>query len=146
MSRAGYHDDLDEWALIRWRGAVKAAIRGKRGQAFLREMLAALDAMPEKCLIASELVTEQGEVCAMGAVCMARGLDVRELDPDEPEDVAGVVGLSEAMVREIAYENDEGFCGAWREEETPERRWTRMRAWVAKQILSPAGPGAGGGT
>jgi hypothetical protein len=46
MSRSGYSDDHSEWDLIRWRGAVASAIRGKRGQAFLRELLVALDAMP----------------------------------------------------------------------------------------------------
>jgi hypothetical protein len=48
MGRAGYSEDCDGWALIRWRGAVTSAIRGKRGQAFLREMLDALDALPVK--------------------------------------------------------------------------------------------------
>lgn len=130
MSRSGYHDDLDEWALIRWRGAVDAAMRGKRGQAFLREMLAALDAMSEKRLIRSALVTETGEVCAMGAVCKARGLDVREVDESDPYEVAATVGLAQAMVREIAHENDD-----WYEtRETPEHRWERMRAWAASQI------------
>lgn len=33
MSRSGYSEDLDMWDLIRWRGAVKSALRGKRGQA-----------------------------------------------------------------------------------------------------------------
>jgi hypothetical protein len=37
MSRSGYSDDLENWSLIRWRGAVASAIRGRRGQAFLRE-------------------------------------------------------------------------------------------------------------
>jgi hypothetical protein len=45
MSRSGYSDDLDPLALGRWRGRVASAMRGKRGQAFLREMLAAMDAM-----------------------------------------------------------------------------------------------------
>lgn len=128
MSRSGYHEDLEEWALIRWRGAVASAVRGRRGQAFLREMLAALDAMPRKRLIASELVTEEGEVCAMGAVCAARGVDVQKVDPDCPEDVAGILGLSEAMVREIAEKNDLST------RETSEHRWGRMREWVERHI------------
>jgi len=41
MSRSGYSDDCDVWALIRWRGAVKSAIRGARGQAMLRELIQA---------------------------------------------------------------------------------------------------------
>ena len=58
MSRSGYTDDFDDqWALIRWRGAVTSAIRGKRGQEFLREMAAAMDAMPEKSLSQKSLNT-----------------------------------------------------------------------------------------
>lgn len=52
MSRSGYTDDDDDpLATGRWRAQVRSAIRGKRGQAFLRELIAALDAMPEKALI-----------------------------------------------------------------------------------------------
>lgn len=51
MSRSGYHDDLDTLELGRWRGRVASAIRGKRGQKLLRDLLAALDAMPEKRLV-----------------------------------------------------------------------------------------------
>lgn len=48
MSRAGYSDDFEGGELNVWRGAVKSAIRGKRGQAFLKELAAAMDAMPDK--------------------------------------------------------------------------------------------------
>lgn len=137
MSRHGYHDDLeDNWASIRWRGCVASAMRGKRGQAFLRELLAALDAMPEKRLVSAELITDEGEVCAIGAVCKARGLDVADIDESDPYQVAAAVGLAPAMVREIAYENDDG---AWHDE-TPERRWQRMRAWIASEIKDPTTP------
>lgn len=129
MSRHGYSDDCDDqWSSICWRGAVKSALRGKRGQAFLREMLVALDAMPDKSLVAEELVTPTGEVCAMGAVLKARGVDVGNVDPEDTEAVAKVTGLAESMVREIAYMNDD-----WRGE-TQQVRWARMRAWVASQI------------
>ena len=137
MSRSGYSEDLDGFELGRWRASVERAIQGKRGQTFLREMLAAFDAMTEKTLIANKLVTDTGEVCAMGAVCKARGLDVRAVDPECSETVAATVGLAEAMVREIAYENDDGFCGPWREEETPEHRWQRMHDWATKQLRAP---------
>lgn len=43
MSRSGYNDySIDNWDLIRWRGQVASAIKGKRGQAFLRELIEAL--------------------------------------------------------------------------------------------------------
>lgn len=129
MSRSGYSDVDDQWALIRWRGAVNSAIKGKRGQAFLKEMLEAFDSMPQKALIENELESN-GEVCAMGAVALRRGIDMQKVDPEEPEQVATTFGISTALAQEIAYENDEG---TWKTE-TPEERWLRMRAWVVSQL------------
>jgi hypothetical protein len=135
MSRSGYSDDCDDtWALIRWRGAVTSAIRGKRGQAFLRELIGALDAMPEKRLIAEELACPDG-VCAMGAVAAARGLDPSQVDPYDRGAVARFMGLPHAMVAEIAFENDGDFCGRYNE--SPEQRWARMRAWAQSQLFVP---------
>ena len=132
MSRSGYSDDYDnEWALIRWRGAVASAIRGKRGQSFLREMRAALDALPEKRLIAEEL-EESGEVCAIGSVGKARGVDMREVNPYDRESVAGLFGVSPALAAEIADTNDNWY------NETPEHRFVRVRAWVASHIRENA--------
>lgn len=65
MSRSGYSDECDDWQLIMWRGAVASSMRGRRGQAFLKETLAALDALPEKKLIDYDLERE-GAVCALG--------------------------------------------------------------------------------
>ena len=131
MSRSGYSDNIEQWVLIRWRGAVRSAIRGKRGQVFLRDVLGALDGMPEKRLIASELESE-GEVCTLGAVGKQRGLDMLELDPCDHKAVAQVFGIAHALACEIMYENDEG---GWRE--TPEQRWTRMRAWIVANLKQP---------
>lgn len=137
MSRSGYSDGCDGWELIKWRGMVASAIRGKRGQKLLRDLLEALDAMPVKRLIANELETAEGEVCALGAVGKARGLDMSELDPEEPEDVAAEFDIATCLAKEIVYENDE--AGPWRGE-TPEQRWTRVRAWVASKIAADSGP------
>lgn len=140
MSRSGYSDDLDQWDLIRWRGAVAKAMRGKRGQKLLREMLAALDAMPDKRLIAGELQDADGEVCALGALGVARGIDLTTLDPDDHETVAKTFNVAESLIREIEFENDEqcrydstGPDKKWGPI-TPERRWQLMREWVAQQI------------
>lgn len=130
MSRSGYTDSNDGLALGRWRAQVRSAIRGKRGQAFLRELIVALDAMPVKELIAEELVTTEGDVCAIGAVCQARGIDVTNVDYGSPEDVAAKVGIASQMVAEIEYENDEG---GWRE--TDEQRWQRMRRWAESNLV-----------
>ena len=128
MSRSGYTDDLDDnWELVRWRGAVASAIHGKRGQALLRDLLAALDAMPEKRLISGELVTAKGEVCALGAVACARGISVSHIDPTDYEAVAEAFDISEALAREIENENDEYST-------TPENRWKAMHEWTMRQL------------
>lgn len=165
MSRSGYTDDFDDnLALGRWRAIVASTIRGKRGQAFLKEMLAALDALSEKRLIrnalvidgfgdpytddiivgADELVARDGTVCAMGDVCAmgavgkARGLNLGEIDPEDPPSVAAAFGISEPLAQEIAYENDEGGVGKIENgkwvPETPEERFVRVREWVASKI------------
>ena len=143
MSRSGYSDDYDDHgALNRWRANVDRAIAGKRGQAFLREMASALDAMPVKELVAEDIVRDSEHVCAMGAVALARKLDVSKLDVDDPGTVADTFGIARALACEIAYENDEnaplyapgppGPAGEWTRltPETPAQRWQRMRKWV----------------
>ena len=135
MSRSNYdYDDGDEWAMIRWRGAVTSAIRGKRGQAFLRELRDALDAMPEKILIADELIDAEGDVCAIGTVGIKRGIDLKVIDPDDYDSISKLFDIPKALVREIEFENDEAM--AWLAE-TPQQRWARIRRWVVAQIKEP---------
>jgi hypothetical protein len=130
VGRSGYTDNCEnEWAMIRWRGAVTSAIRGKRGQAFLNEMLSALDAMPEKRLIAGVLEFS-GQVCALGSVGRARGIDMDKIDPHDRESIAGTFGIAGALAAEVMWENDEATCMV----ETPEDRFYRVRDWVARQI------------
>ena len=133
MSRSGYSDDydLENWDLIRWRGQVASAIRGKRGQAFLRELVAALDAMPEKRLIANELESF-GNVCAIGSVGMQRGVDMTKLDPDDYDRIAATFGIAPQLVQEIEWMNDEAYFG-----ETPEGRWKFMRDWAIRKLKTP---------
>ncbi len=127
MSRSGYSDDCEHLAM--WRGQVASAIRGKRGQAFLREMLEALDALPEKRLIADNLIDSGGGVCAIGSVGLRRGVDMSTLDPQDQETIAHKFGIARQLAAEIAYENDEA---GWND--TPEKRFERVRAWVIDQI------------
>jgi hypothetical protein len=137
MSRSCYTDcDDSGYPMALWRGAVASSIRGKRGQALLKELVASLDAIPNKRLIAHELVKD-GECCALGAVAMARGQDVSWVDPEAYEVVAKQFNIAEPLAREIEYENDEGFWSGI-ETETPEHRWARMRAWAVENIRSPA--------
>jgi hypothetical protein len=131
MSRSGYNDDVDNWALIRWRGAVTSAIKGKRGQQLLREMAEAMDAMPVKELIAHELV-QDGAYCALGVVGAKRGIELAEYDPEDTKHVASALNIAEPLAREITYINDED--GPYCRRETPAERWIRVRAWVEQQI------------
>jgi hypothetical protein len=136
MGRSGYSDDSDGDANL-YRANVDRAIEGRRGQAFLKEMLAAMDALPEKRLL-SEVMQNSGEVCAIGSVGRARGTDMTKLDPENYEewDFAGAVaqtfGIATPMAAEIMHIND---IGIWHlEKETPEQRFMRVRQWIVDNI------------
>ena len=124
MNRSGYgacdEDEADAW----WRD-VANAIASPKGQAFLRELAAALDALPDKALIAKELIDEEGNCCAVGAVCKARGIDATHMDSAA---VAEWLGAPLLLVAEIIDRND---CY---HNDTPETRWQRVRRWVDKRI------------
>jgi hypothetical protein len=161
MSRSGYSDDFgddDPWALIRYRGAVKSAIKGKRGQALLRELLAALDAMPEKRLVAGELEAE-GSFCALGLVGQLRGLNLASIDTYDVETLGPKFNIAEALAREIMWVNDD-HVNDWRWEEVevcgpvqtwqnrfpsfqvPDesaglKRWQEVRNWAARHLTTP---------
>ena len=134
MSRSGYDDggDFDNWSHIRWRGQVTSSIRGKRGQDFLRALLEALDALPEKRLITGDLEAD-GQVCTIGALGRQRGMDMSKLDPEDIWNVADAFGIASPLAREIVFLNDEAV---WNE--TPEQRWVRMRRDVASMIKEPS--------
>lgn len=109
MSRSGYvdYDGDDPLEEGRWRAAVRSALNGKRGQAALREIAAAMDAMPQRALIGESLVTAEGEYCTLGVLGCARGLDMHDIDPEDWDAVAKLFGIAPSMVREIVYQNDE---------------------------------------
>jgi hypothetical protein len=127
VSRSGYSDDGDYLNL--WRANVERSLAGKRGQEFLRELIAALEEMPNKRLITDALQGENGEVCAIGAVGLKRGIDMKGLDPEEYEAVAATFKIPTILAQEIVYENDEH---GWRQ--TPEERWARMHKWASDNL------------
>jgi hypothetical protein len=129
MSRSGYSEDLDPFELGRYRAAVESAMFGKRGQKFLCDMIAALDAMPVKELISGTL-EEHGEVCALGALGRARGVDMSNLEPEDAEAVGKVFKIAESLAREVVSENDGDF-GVYM---TPAMRWEYMRRWAAGNL------------
>ena len=169
MSRSGYTEDCgdydDDNRSLLWRGAVQSAMRGKRGQAFLTELLAAMDALPARRLVAGDFeAPETGmpfasrrDVCALGALDPS-------VDEYDAEYLADRFGIARALAAEIVYQNDEcvsdhryveiDICGPVRpmypdwgrqtktitvaDPHAGARRWERVRAWVAKQIKEPA--------
>jgi hypothetical protein len=168
MSRSGYTDDIeDQWQHIMWRGRVASSIRGKRGQAMLRELLAALDAMPDKRLYPNNFATASGEYCTLGVLGATRGTKMDDLgDAEDGCDerlVADRFGVAAPLVQEIMFMNDEWvddykfadieICGPMRrgypdygrhrktiqmhDDTAPQRRWRIMRNWVAEQIKEP---------
>lgn len=141
MGRSGYIDDWDPEMNL-YRGAVEQALYGNRGQAFLRELIAALDAMPVKELIQGDLVQtdEQGKpcYCALGAVYAARGTSlegIASVDVYDWETLASELNIAESMAREIMWWNDEGGAFILKGgENTDANRWKRMRDWAEGQL------------
>ena len=143
MSRAGFGDgDDSDYPYELWEKTCELALNGKRGQKFLRELVAALDALPEKKLIAGQLKDETGAVCALGAVCVRKHLYTPALEPREDEEylhwppLAGALKISETLVRLVEHENDES--DEWRDHKlTPEERWQHVRQWAKDMIKEP---------
>lgn len=118
MSRSGYTDDYDDpLALGRWRQAVKRALQGKRGQALLRDLVDALDAMADKRLYPGSFATPEGEFCTLGVLGTKRGTKMDDLGDEDycdPEQVGERFGISRAMAAEILYLNDEYAVDCWK--------------------------------
>lgn len=136
MSRSGYSEDLDPLDLGRWRAQVASAIRGRRGQRFFRDLIAALDAMPEKRLVTGKLETAEGAVCALGALGKARGVPVGSLDTYDHEALGETFDVARQLAQETMHVNDEYFV------RDDAARWQRVRDWAERQIKReiPEGP------
>lgn len=170
MSRHGYTDDTDDMddplAHGRWRAQVQSALRGKRGQALLRELAEALDAMPDKRLYPGRFATAEGEFCALGVLGEKRGTKMDDLGDEDWCDTALVgerFGIANAMALEIMYLNDEYMVDTWKwvdieicgpmrpyypdwdrhirtvrvhNDNHPQERWQRMRDWVRENLVA----------
>jgi hypothetical protein len=81
---------------------------GKAGQAALRELEAALLALPTKRLIAGKLA-EQGDVCAIGALALYKGdteAALEQHDEEYMEDVGEAYGLPRLVAWKVVEAND----------------------------------------
>ena len=156
MSRFGdCEDDGEGPSPVLWQQTVANALRGRRGQAVLRELREALLGLPQPRLIVGALVRE-GEVCALGALAGRRlaagpltlkgcgdetriATSLAELEAmvgQEAQDEFSIMefgrqmGLTGALSWAVAFENDEG---SWNRE-TPEQTFRRVLYWVDRQL------------
>ena len=115
------------------RARLEAAIRSRRGQKLLRDLLQALDAMAVKELIANSFITPSGRGCALGALGLARGIDPEDLGGlgNDHDRTAKLFGASRSLIAEIQINNDYMLKSP-----TPAQRWVYMRDWVASKITA----------
>lgn len=148
--RINYSDDEDfpgQYEL--WRANVERSLAGRKGQVALRELEAALTALPKKELIDGQLEDCEGNVCALGAVFRARGLATKEFRPvvefEHTEDkeiyrandaAIKALGIPRLVGLEIIYQNDDGWFTP-----NPAIRYERVLAWVRQQIQHGANDG-----
>ena len=146
MSRYSDCDDYDwePWMEGQAAGALRSAIRGRRGQQLLRDLIAGLDALPVPELAAGALEDPKtGCVCALGAVRLQRGPEAVPLrfDPtDEDADwreLAKPFDISETLANAVVSQNEYG--SKRNDEQSRRRRWLSVRAWAVGHLIDPAG-------
>jgi hypothetical protein len=133
--RIGYSEDEDfpgQFGL--WQANCRRSLKGKAGQAVLRELEQALLALPEKRLISYELKNEEGEVCAVGALAKYRGVETTKADPEEMEEVGVELGMPRLVAWKVVCVNDIELDGYGSHSITPEERYDKMLEWVRRQI------------
>ena len=148
-------DELRGWA---FQGNIRRAVAGKKGRKFLIELEAALLALPEKRLASGAMAASEGmggfdgkpivatgDVCALGAVAVARALAagksrqavLRELaekfDPEEQAwtlttEAAHYLKICHPLAYAVVYQNDVSSA------QTPEKRYENVLAWVQRKL------------
>jgi hypothetical protein len=146
MTRLYYDDDLDPSREGLVAGALRSAVRGKRGQRFIRDLVQALDALPSPELAAGALEDEDTECCcAFGAVRRFRGSDAVPLwfDPMEedltPDHLAEPFNVSETLAWAVVQVNEDGMTG--NDVSTRRHRWNVVKDWAIRQLI-PTTPNA----
>lgn len=144
--RISYSDEEDfPGQFFLWQANCERSLGGRLGQAALRELEAALVALPTKRLIANDLQTPEGDVCAIGALARHKGItpspegNVRGFDPEyEMEEIGVECGMPRMVAWKAVEKNDIelGYV-------TPEERYTRMLDWVRSELSSRSPTGTG---
>lgn len=154
--RLNYSDEEDrpgQFAL--WDANCRRSIAGKVGQRELRELEAALLAMPEKRLIHGELTDDDGGVCAIACYARHKGLDLSKFDPEDESDEVGIAaGMPRLVAWQVVALNDITLDTVWEvahgpvqrghgvykggiplvRDMTPEERYTAVLKWVRARL------------
>ena len=161
MSRLSINECDDQASFLRacaWEANTNRHLAGKLGQKALRELEAALLALPEKALTANRFIRlhgpadDVGEVCALGALALKRRIDAgesraeavkkiaedwkgdaqdeAESEGSGDEEAAYYLNLKRVFAWAIIDQNEE----AGPHDQTPEDRYRRVLAWVQKRI------------
>lgn len=155
-SRINYTDEEDhpgQFAL--WDANCSRSIKGKAGQRELRELEAALLALPNKRLVSGALSTDDGDVCAIGAYAKHKGVNLADYDPEHESDEVGVdAGMPRLVAWQVVALNDITLDTVWEvahgpvrlghgqykagipyvRDMTPEERYEKVLAWTRKQL------------
>jgi hypothetical protein len=138
-----------------WMANYARQLKGKPGQAFLRELRDALLALPEKALIEGQ-IAKGGQVCALGSLALKRRVDAGEsreaviadlssinVNPNDDdfdgryiyEWARAVLNAPRYLAWMVPSENDDDGMH-WTPngiiEVTPEQRYERMLRWVER--------------
>lgn len=150
MSRFDFDGDGEEYPgeYALFEANIDRALAGKRGQAILREMKAALEALPHKRLCQGRLA-DDGEVCVLGALCVKRLRDTgltfeeavekaereyAEMDAQALADTAGSrMKLGFHLAWKTMYANDE-LGENYKSKTTPEKRFENVMNWINSNL------------
>lgn len=141
-----------------WEANCRRSLKGKPGQAALRDFEAALLALPEKRLIRDLLVDDDGGVCAIGCYARHKGVDLSRFDPEDESDEVGIAaGMPRLVAWQVVALNDLYLNKVWEvadgplgrheahyrhglahiRDMTPEERYERVLAWVRQALGRP---------
>lgn len=154
--RVSEEEDFNNQAFL-WEANLERSLKGRKGQSALRELEAALLALPDKRLIANDTVSADGSVCAIAALAKHRGYQGDMTLPKQPDwnsdadkdspywddyeyeeavegamvKIATDLGVPPMVAKAIIYENDNDD---YRPDPTPEKRYARVLSWVQRKI------------
>ncbi len=140
-----------------WDANCRRSIRGKAGQAALREFESALLALPDKRLIHGSLTDDDGGVCAIACYAKHKGLDLSKFDPEYESDEVGIAaGMPKLVAWKVVALNDLMLDTVWEVAEgpierghgsykggialvrdmTPEERYEKVLEWTRSHLLA----------